>query len=106
AARALEARHYATFHHIGVLDGRAAFLEKLERFAAVIADREARLLAFLGEPRTREEIVEHRFVYRPQDPVPFAPPVARPRMPQHLARRLRGGGVGEVERGHYRRSDA
>jgi len=106
AARALDARHYATFHHIGVLDGRAAFLERLERFAAVIADREARLLAFLGEPRTLEEIVEHRFVYRPQDPVPFASAVERRSMSQHLARLLRGGRVREVERGHYRRSDA
>jgi glyoxylase-like metal-dependent hydrolase (beta-lactamase superfamily II) len=44
SARTLEARWYATFHHIGVLDGRAAFLERLERFTAVIATREARLL--------------------------------------------------------------
>src|SRR5262249_58223122 len=44
AARALEARHYATFHHIGVLDGPAAFLEHLARLAARIPDPAARLL--------------------------------------------------------------
>ncbi|HKC50306.1 MAG TPA: MBL fold metallo-hydrolase, partial [Myxococcota bacterium] len=36
-ARELRARYYATFHHIGVLEGRDEFLERLERFTAVIA---------------------------------------------------------------------
>ena len=44
--RDIDAGWYATFHHIGVLDGRAAFLERLDRFAAMIADRERRLLDF------------------------------------------------------------
>jgi glyoxylase-like metal-dependent hydrolase (beta-lactamase superfamily II) len=105
-ARGIDARHYATFHHIGVLDGRAAFLDKLERFSAVIADREARLLAYLGEPRSADEITEHRFVYRPQDPVPFASAVERRSMSQHLARLVRNGRVREVEPGHYLRSAA
>ena len=38
----IEARWYATFHHIGVLEGRAAFLERLDRFAAVIGRPRAR----------------------------------------------------------------
>ncbi len=105
-ARALDARHYATFHHIGVIDGRAAFLEKLERFTAVIADREARLLAYLSEPRSQAQITEHRFVYRPQDPVPFASAVEQRSMSQHLARLVRAGRVREVEPGHYLRSAA
>ena len=105
-ARDIDARYYATFHHIGVIDGRAAFLERLDRFAAVIADREARLLAYLAEPRSLDEIAEHRFVYRPQDPVPFADAVERRSMSQHLARLVRGGRVREVEPGHYLRSDA
>ena len=89
-----------------MLDGRAAFLEKLERFAAVIADREARLLAYLAEPRSADEITEHRFVYRPQDPVPFASAVEQRSMSQHLARLVRAGRVREVEPGHYLRSAA
>ena len=99
--RDLEARHYATFHHIGVLEGRAAFLERLDRFTAVIASRERRLVEFLAEPRTLDEIVAHRFVYRPGDPVPFADAVERRSMSQHLERLIAGGSVREVEPGRY-----
>ena len=100
--RGLEARWYATFHHVGVLEGRAAFLERLDRFVAVIGDREARLLAFLAEPRSLDEIAAHRFVYRPSDPVPFAEPVERRSMAQHVARLARDGRVGEVAPGRFR----
>ena len=100
--RTIEARHYATFHHIGVVD-RPTFLARLDRFTAVIADRERRLLAFLAEtPRTLDEIAEHRFVYRKSDPVPFAAPVERRSMSQHLARLARQGRVREPEPGRFR----
>jgi glyoxylase-like metal-dependent hydrolase (beta-lactamase superfamily II) len=102
AARGLRARWYATFHHVGVLEGYERFLERLDRFAAVIADRERRLLEYLREPRTLEEIVKHRFVYRPTDPVSFADPVERRSMSQHLGRCLQRGQVREVEPGRYR----
>lgn len=95
--RRIEARYYATFHHIGVLDGRDAFLARLDRFEAVIADRERRLLEYLQTPHTLDEIAEHRFVYRPQDPVAFATPVERWSMQQHVERLLRAGRVREVE---------
>jgi glyoxylase-like metal-dependent hydrolase (beta-lactamase superfamily II) len=98
--RGIEARHYATFHHIGVVD-RPTFLERLDRFAAVIGDRERRLLAFLSEPRTLEQVAEHRFVYRRTDPVPFAGPVERRSMSQHIARLVRQGRVREVEPGRF-----
>jgi glyoxylase-like metal-dependent hydrolase (beta-lactamase superfamily II) len=103
-ARKIEARWYATFHHVGVLEGRAAFQERLDRFASVIADRERRLLEFLSEPRTLDEIAAHRFVYRPQDPVPFAEPVERRSMGQHVERLVRAGRVREVAPGAYRRA--
>ena len=99
--RTLEARHYATFHHIGVVD-RPTFLERLDRFTAVIADRERRLLAFLSEaPHTLDEVAAHRFVYRPSDPVPFAAPVERRSMSQHIVRLVRQGRVREVEPGRF-----
>jgi glyoxylase-like metal-dependent hydrolase (beta-lactamase superfamily II) len=101
-ADGLAARWYATFHHVGVIEGREAFRAKLTRFAAVIADREARLLAFLAEPRTFDEIARHRFVYRPQDPVPFAEPVERRSMGQHVARLVESGRVLELEPGRWR----
>jgi glyoxylase-like metal-dependent hydrolase (beta-lactamase superfamily II) len=100
--RELRATHYATFHHVGVVD-RETFLARLDRFAAVIRDREARLLAFLAEaPRSLDEIAAHRFVYRPGDPVPFAESVERRSMGQHLARLVRGGRVREAEPGRFR----
>ena len=99
--REIEARWYATFHHIGVLEGRAAFLERLDRFAAVIGRREERLLAYLAEPRSLDEVAAHRFVYRPEDAVPFAEPVERRSMAQHVARLLRQGRVREVEAGRF-----
>ncbi len=99
--REIEANHYATFHHIGVVE-RPLFLERLERFRAVIADRERRLLAFLaGAPRSLAEVAEHRFVYRKSDAVPFAAPVERRSMAQHIVRLLRQGRVREIEPGRF-----
>jgi glyoxylase-like metal-dependent hydrolase (beta-lactamase superfamily II) len=102
ALRPLAPRHWATFHHIGVLDDRAAFLARLDRFEAVIADRERRLLAYLREaPHTLAEIARHRFVYRPEDPISFAEPVEARSMSQHLARLQAAGSVREVEPGRF-----
>lgn len=103
--RGVQARWYSTFHHVGVIDGREAFLERLDRFAAVIQRREQRLLAYLAEPRSLEEVVAHRFVYRPQDPVPWADACERRSMSQHIDRLVRGGRVREVEAGRYRASE-
>ena len=99
--RDVDARWYATFHHVGVLDGRQVFVERLDRFTAVIADRERRLLAVLAAPRTLDEIAAHRFVYRPTDPVPYAEAVERRSMAQHLARLAREGRVREAEPGRW-----
>jgi glyoxylase-like metal-dependent hydrolase (beta-lactamase superfamily II) len=101
-ARDLDASYYATFHHIGVIEGKAAYLERLDRFAAVIADRERRLLAYLAEPHTLDDIVQHRFIYRPQDQVLFADGVERRSMSLHLARLARDGRVRALEPGRYR----
>jgi len=101
-ARGLEARFYATFHHVGVLEGRATFLERLERFSAVIRRREERLLSYLAESHSLDEIARHRFVYRPQDMIPYAEPVERRSMEQHVARLLRNGRVCEEEPGRFR----
>lgn len=102
AVREIPARVWVTFHHVGVLDSRPAFLERLDRFEAVIRRRERRLLEFLAEPRTLDEIAAHRFVYRPGDEVPFAEAVERRSMAQHLERLEREGRVVEVEPGRFR----
>jgi glyoxylase-like metal-dependent hydrolase (beta-lactamase superfamily II) len=98
--RAIEADRYATFHHVGVVD-RATFLERLDRFAGVIRSREERLLAFLTEPRSLDDVARHRFVYRPGDAVPFADSVERRSMAQHVARLRRRGRVREVAPGRF-----
>ena len=100
--RHLQARWFATFHHVGLLEGREAFLARLERFAAVIRDREERLLGFLTEPRTLDEIVEHRFVYRRKDGGIHIESVERRSMAQHVDRLLREGRIREVSPGGYR----
>lgn len=101
-ARTLDARHFVTFHQIGVIDDRASYLDRLERFAAKIVERETRLLAFLHEPRSLDEIALHRFVYRPQDAILYAEPVERRSMSQHLDRLARAGRVREVSPGLWR----
>ncbi len=98
--REIEARYYATFHHVGVLR-RPAFLERLDRFEAVIASRESRLLEFLREPRSLDEIAEHRFVFRPGDVVANASAVERRSMSQHLSRLLDAGQVRRHGRDTY-----
>ncbi len=101
AVRNLQARHYATFHHIGVIGDREAFRSRLDRFSAVIQAREQRLVEFLAEPRTLDEIVAHRFVYRPGDAVLYADAVELRSMSQHLERLIDGGRVREVEARRY-----
>lgn len=99
--RGIKARHYATFHHIGVLN-RADFLARWQRFAAVIPAREKRLWEFLQKaPRTLEEIAAHHFVYRPESAPAFAPAVERRSMAQHLERWRRQGRVREIPPGRF-----
>ncbi len=101
-AREIEARHYVTFHHKGVVEGQAEFVTQLDAFAAVIGKREARLLEFLAEPRTMDDIVTHRFIYRPGVEVLFGDAVERRSMSMHITRLLRNGGVAEIEPGVFR----
>jgi glyoxylase-like metal-dependent hydrolase (beta-lactamase superfamily II) len=101
ATKAMRARFYATFHHVGVLEDRNRFLERLDAFSAVIETRERRLLEFLRQPHTLQEIAEHRFVYRAQDKVALAEAVERRSMGQHLARLAREGRVRELEPGRW-----
>jgi glyoxylase-like metal-dependent hydrolase (beta-lactamase superfamily II) len=97
ALRDIEARCYATFHHIGVIEERTAFVERLDRYAAVIETRERRLLELLREPRTVAELASQRIVYRPHDEILFADPVEHRSIAQHLDRLLHRRAVTEVE---------
>jgi glyoxylase-like metal-dependent hydrolase (beta-lactamase superfamily II) len=101
--KGLEARWYATFHQIGVVE-RDEFIERLERFSAVIQRREERLLEFIAEPRSMDEIVAHRIVYRPGDPVFYADAVERRSSEQHLERLCAHGRVIRLEGERFQRA--
>ncbi|MEU8486954.1 MBL fold metallo-hydrolase [Streptomyces sp. NPDC048641] len=100
--REIDARWYGTSHQKGVIEGAEEFRRRLDGFAGVVAKREAALLAFLGEPRSVEEIVEHRLVYRPHVEGPHVRPVERRTAVQHLDVLMSGGLVAEVEQGRFR----
>lgn len=100
--REIDARWYGTSHQKGVIEGAEEFRRRLDGFAGVVARREAALLAFLGEPRTVEEIVDHRLVYRPHVEGPHVRPVERRTAVQHLDVLMSGGLVAEVEPGRFR----
>ncbi|MFK8844340.1 MBL fold metallo-hydrolase [Streptomyces sp. Ac-502] len=100
--REIDARWYGTSHQKGVIEGAAEFRHRLDAFAGVAKRREAALLAFLREPRTVEEIAEHRLVYRPHVTGPHVRPVERRTAVQHLDRLSGEGLVVEVERGRFR----
>ncbi|MEU4204504.1 MBL fold metallo-hydrolase [Streptomyces sp. NPDC045470] len=100
--REIDARWYGTSHQKGVIDGAAAFRRRLDAFAGVAKQRETALLTFLREPRTVEEIAEHRLVYRPHVTGPHVRPVERRTAAQHLDRLTGEGLVAEVERGRFR----
>lgn len=100
--RGEEADRYVTFHHKGVIEGRARFLELLDDFQAVIPRRHATMLEFLAEPHTIAEMVAHRFVYRPHVEHVFADGVERRCAEMHVRRMLARGEATETEPGRYR----
>jgi glyoxylase-like metal-dependent hydrolase (beta-lactamase superfamily II) len=98
----VEARWYGTFHQKGVIEGAAEFRTRLGAYRAVIERRDAALLAFLAEPRSLAEVVEHRLVYRPHVEAPHVATVETRTAEQHLARLVRSGAVVEAGPGAYR----
>lgn len=97
-----EADWYVTFHHKGIIEGRQAFLEKIDAFHAVIDRRHQAMLDFLQEPHTIEEMVAHRFIYRPHVVHLFADSVERHSARMHVERMLERGEASEVDPGRFR----
>lgn len=102
--RDIDARWYVTFHHKGVVEGRQEFLRQLDDFAAVIGRREQRLLDLLAEPRTIEDVVAHRLVYRPGVQLAFADHVEHNTARMHLERLERQGAVVRLPTGQWRQA--
>jgi glyoxylase-like metal-dependent hydrolase (beta-lactamase superfamily II) len=95
------ADYYVTFHQKGVIEGRQRFLEMLDAFHAVIPRRHAAMLDFLAEPRTIDDMVAHRFIYRPHVEHVFADSVERRCAAMHLQRMLTRGEAREVDPGRF-----
>jgi glyoxylase-like metal-dependent hydrolase (beta-lactamase superfamily II) len=103
-ARDVEARWYVTFHHKGIIEGRDAFLQLIDSFAAVIGRRHDEMLAFLAEPHSLDEMASRRFVYRPNQESAHVDEVERRTAFLHVQRMLTRGEAAEVEPGRFQRS--
>ncbi len=96
-----EADVYVTFHHKGIIKGRPTFLAMIDDFIAVIDRRHQAMLAFLAEPRTLDEMVQHRFIYRPHVEHVFADNVERRSAHLHVQRMVRRDEAREVALGRF-----
>ena len=86
--KSVEAHWWLTFHHKGLIEGRGEFLTMLEKYSKMIDSRESRLLAYLSEPRSLDQIVEHQFIYRPGTGGVMVDQIERRSMRMHLERLL------------------
>jgi hydroxyacylglutathione hydrolase len=100
-AREIDARWYVTFHHKGVIDGRTAYVEAIDAFTAVIARREQEMVEFASQPRSIDEFVTHRFVYRPHVTLPFVDTVELRSAQASIVRRGAAGRLHEVQPGRW-----
>ena len=99
--REVEADWYVTYHHKGIIEGRELFVEMVDKFRAVIERRHREMLDFLVEPRTIDEMVKKRFVYRPHVELVFADSVEHRTATLHLERMVGNGEAVEVEPGKW-----
>jgi glyoxylase-like metal-dependent hydrolase (beta-lactamase superfamily II) len=99
----IPARVWVTFHHRGVYTDRERLLADLAAYAAKLDEREARLLALLGEgPKTLAELVACRLLYPQDHAEPWVEDVEAMSIGQHLAELLAAGQVRTDEAGVYR----
>ena len=89
----VDAQYWLTFHHKGLIESRERFLEMLAEFKAVIGRREQRLLDFMSQPRTLEELVEYRIIYRPGTGGSMVDNIEKRSIAMHLKRLQREGVV-------------
>ena len=94
--RTIEAAWYVTFHHKGVIEGHTAFVEALDRFGAVVDNRDVAIVEYLAEPRSVGEMVAHRFLYRPHVELAWVDTAEERTTRQHLVRLVQRGQVTEL----------
>jgi len=87
---------YITSHEVGIVEGDITGLA--EQYLGVIDQREKKLIAFLGQPRTMEEIVNHWIIYgKERKPRFFFEYGEASMMRKHLERLVREGVVREKD---------
>ena len=97
----IPAKAWLTSHEDGCFEGDIA--AACDAYLAVIDEREAKLLDFLSQPRSFEEIVAACLVYRkPREPKAFFEWGEGAIMGKHLERLMQRGSVA-LEGGRYRR---
>ncbi|MFE0749949.1 MBL fold metallo-hydrolase [Gordonia sp. NPDC058843] len=101
--RDIDARWYGTFHQKGVVTGADDFRSRLADYEGVIHRRDDRLLELLQRPRTLEEIVVERLVYRPHVQLPFVDAVEKRTAELHLERLGRHGQIARTDDGRFHR---
>jgi glyoxylase-like metal-dependent hydrolase (beta-lactamase superfamily II) len=96
-----DAEFYVTFHHKGVIEGRATFVQMIDAFTSVIGRRHDAMLEFLGEPHSLDEMRQHRFIYRPHVEMALVESVEHRSAELHVRRMLARGEAVEVAPGRY-----
>ena len=98
--RNIPARYFITAHEDGIFQEDPGDL--WDEYLAVIDKREQKLKEFIRKPRTMEEIVQARIVYKkPREPKTFYDFAERVTMLKHLERMAEQGEV-ELNMGRYR----
>jgi glyoxylase-like metal-dependent hydrolase (beta-lactamase superfamily II) len=97
------ARVWVTSHHKGIVTDRDVFLAALRAFAARIDEREAALLDLLRErPRSLDELVAIRVVYKPEADDVWIDAAERRSIEQHLDELARDGRIVARDDGRWR----
>ena len=90
----IDAKVWVTSHHKGIYTERETFLRCLRRFAAVIDEREARILGWLAEqPMTLAQMVAQRLLYPQGFDAPWVQGAEARSISQHLQELLTAGHI-------------
>lgn len=95
--RRIDAAWYVTFHHKAVVEGHDAFVDALDAYAAVVDRRDEAILAYLDQPRTIDDLVAHRFLYRPHVDLAWVASAEERTSRRHLERLVARDQVVEID---------
>ncbi|WP_106850247.1 MBL fold metallo-hydrolase [Blastococcus sp. Marseille-P5729] len=101
-ASGIDAAVYSTYHHKREVRDRAEFSAMLQAFAAVMDEREQRVLSLLQQPATAADLVGKGVVYRPGKLPPYAAPTEQKMTQLHLDELAEKGAVVREHDGRYR----